>query len=102
MDVPGVLQSYDLPDLAAAAAAAAVVQAGGGGNALIGGIDCVIILQPLDAELNPLNQSVATTTYAFASRAAADAGAYFDVTAGNLDASTIVQHIMAAAGPGEA
>eukprot|EP00729_Bicosta_minor_P019635 gene19635-34464_t len=91
MDVPGVLQSYDLPDLAAAAAAAAVVQAGGGGNALIGGIDCVIILQP-----------VATTTYAFASRAAADAGAYFDVTAGNLDASTIVQHIMAAAGPGEA
>lgn len=50
MDVPGVLQSYDLPDLAAAAAAAAVVQAGGGGNALIGGIDCVIILQPLDAD----------------------------------------------------
>ena len=85
IDVPGVLESYDLPDLAAVAAsrAGAVLQ----------------MLGPLDAALVPLDAAAASAAYAFASRVAAAAGARFEVVPGNdLGASTIVQHIMAAAG----
>ena len=84
IDVPGVLESYDLPDLAAVAAsrAGAVLQ----------------MLGPLDAALVPLDAAAASAAYAFASRVAAAAGARFEVVPGNdLGASTIVQHIMAAA-----